>query len=250
MSGHSKWSSIKHKKAALDSKRGKIFTKLIRAITVAAREGGGDPDSNATLRLAVDKARAQNMPKDSIEKAIKRGSGALDGANYESIQYEGYGPGGVAILVEVLTDNRNRTVADVRHIFTRANGSLGADGCVSWMFDLVGQIILAEDQVPDEDDLMLVALDHGADDIEHSEGQYVISCQPETLWGLKQALIEAGYTEIEQAEVTRVAKNTVNVEGKEAEQVIRLLTALEDHDDVQQVSCNCDIDDDLMEQFG
>jgi len=249
MSGHSKWSSIKHKKAALDSKRGKAFTKLIGAITVSAREGGGDPNSNSVLRLAIDKARAQNLPKDSIEKAIKRGTGGLEGVNFETIYYEGYGPGGVAIMVEVMTDNKNRTVSEIRNMFQRANGSLGADGCVAWMFDLVGQIVLPAEQITNEDDFMMLALDHGADDVDNAEDEYVIRCQPEKLIGLKKALVDAGFADFDQAEVTRIPKNTIRVEGKEAGQVVKLLNALEEHDDVEQVSCNCDIDDEVYEQF-
>jgi YebC/PmpR family DNA-binding regulatory protein len=245
MSGHSKWANVKHKKAAADAKRGKVFTKLSRAITTAAREGGGDPDMNPSLRLAIDKAKAQNMPNDNIDRAIKRGTGELDGVTYERIQYEGYGPGGVAVMVDVMTDNRNRTVAAIRHLFSKANGNLGQDGCVAWMFNTIGQVTLPASAVPDEDELMLVALEAGADDMTQEDDRYLIVCSTDALVALKEALHEAGFESFE-AEVTKVPQNTVDVSGKEAVQVYKLLMALEDQDDVQQVHANCDFDDDTL----
>jgi YebC/PmpR family DNA-binding regulatory protein len=249
MSGHNKWSTIKHKKGAADAKRGKLFTKLARALTSSARQGGGDPDMNAALRAAVDKARAANMPKDNIEAAIKRGTGDLEGVTYETLTYEGYGPGGVAIMLDVMTDNRNRTVAEIRSVFTRANGALGTDGSVAWMFETLGQIVIPVDQVKNEDDLMLAALDAGADDVRRDDEQYVVTCAPSAFPGLQSALAKAGWSEPESAEVTRIAKNTVRVAGKDAEVVMRLLENLEDNDDVQQVYANCDIDDEAAKAY-
>jgi YebC/PmpR family DNA-binding regulatory protein len=249
MSGHSKWSTIKHKKAAQDAKRGKLFTKLIRAITSAARHGGGDPDANPALRLAMDKAGAANMPKDTVERAIKRGTGELEGVHYEENTYEGYGPGGVAIMVEVLTDNRNRTVAELRNIFTKANGNLGQDGCVAWMFDSRGQVIIDKSDVADEDDLLMVAVESGADDMQEEGDQFVLTCSPESLEDLKKALREAELP-IAESELTRIPQNTVEVNGKEADQVLRLLEALEDQDDVQQVYANCDFSGETLAELG
>jgi YebC/PmpR family DNA-binding regulatory protein len=245
MSGHSKWSTIKHKKAASDQKRGKVFTKLSRALMSAARQGGPDPDMNADLRLAIDKAKAQNMPNDNIERAIKRGSGDLDGAHYENVTYEGYGPGGVAVFVEAMTDNRNRTVAELRHAFNKANGNLGQDGCVAWMFDALGQIALPAKGI-DEDELLMAAVDGGADNLVREDDEFVITCPPDRLMPLKRALEAAGYTQIATAELTRVPQNLIRVEGDEAVQVFKLLTTLEDNDDVQQVFANADLDDDVI----
>ena len=250
MSGHSKWSTIRHKKAAVDAKRGKAFTKLSRALTTAARDGGGDSEMNAALRLAIDKARASNMPNDNIERAIKKGTGELEGVTYESLTYEGYGPNGVAVMLDVVTDNRNRTVAEIRHIFSKVSGNLGENGCVAWMFDTVGQVALSEATVEDEDELMMVAIDGGADDVVQEEDQYLITCPPESLSQLTTALKENGYEELLQAEIVKVPKNTVNVEGKAAERILKMLMALEDHDDVQEVYVNCDIDDDAVANFG
>ena len=250
MSGHNKWSQIKHKKAAVDSKRGKAFTKLIRQITVSAREGGGDPDANSALRLAIERARAANLPNDKIDLAIKRGTGTLEGVSYESLTYEGYGPGGVAVIAEVLTDNRNRTVAEIRHIFAKANGNLGQDGCVAWMFDSVGQLVISADLVPDEDDLMMVALDGGADDVVHDDNEFIVTCPPEKFMSLKRALGDGGFETLEQAEITRVAKNTVKLEGKEAQRVLKLVDTLEDNDDVQNVYANLELDAEVLRQLG
>lgn len=250
MAGHNKWSSIKHKKAATDAKRGKIFTKLIRKITVAAKEGGGDPDSNAQLRLAIDKARAANMPKEKVQDAIKRGLGTLEGVTYENIVYEGYGPSGVAMIAEVLTDNRNRTVAEIRHMFSRADGNLGQDGCVAWMFDVVGQFVISAGCVPDEDTFMMAALDAGADDV-ITEGDYVIvRCPPDQFIAVKSSLAEFGHAEFEQAELTRIPKNTIRVDGAEAKKVLNLMEALEDNDDVQNVYANFDISEEYLESGG
>lgn len=249
MSGHSKWSTIKHKKAATDAKRGKIFTKLIRAITVAAKTGGGDPDANPPLRLAIDKAKAQNLPNDKIDKAISRGTGEIEGATYETLTYEGYAPGGIAVIAEVMTDNRNRTVAEIRNIFAKANGNLGQDGCVSWMFDLLGQIIVEGEQI-DEDDLMMAALEGGAEDVVREGDAFVVTCQPQQFDELKRSLVDAGFSDFVQAEVTQVPKSTIKVMGPEAEQVIRLVEALEDQDDVQTVHANFDIPDDELEALG
>jgi YebC/PmpR family DNA-binding regulatory protein len=246
MSGHNKWSKIKHKKGATDAKRGKIFTKLIRAITMAAREGGGEPEGNALLRNAIEKARASNLPKDKIDNAINRGIGDVDGVVYESLIYEGYGPGGVAIIVEVLTDNRNRTVAEIRQIFGKRNGNLGQDGCVAWMFELVGQLGIEAQLVEDEDIFMMTALEGGADDVEANDGLYLVTCSPESFSGLKQELEEAGFEGFTLAEIGRIPKNTVSVDGKEAQQVIGLVEALEDNDDVQNVYANFEIDDAIL----
>jgi YebC/PmpR family DNA-binding regulatory protein len=249
MSGHSKWSTIKHKKAATDAKRGKIFTKLIRAITVAAKAGGGDPDANPSLRLALDRARSANMPKDSTEKAIKRGTGDLEGITYEEIQYEGYGPGGVALIIETLTDNKNRTVAEIRHILSKANGNLGTDGCVSWMFEKRGELEILENRVDDADELMILALDLGADDITSEDGAHLISCSPQDFLALKEGLEDAGFTDFERAEILKIPTTTVAVTGKEALKVLKLLDAIEDQDDVQEIYANADIDEESIALF-
>ena len=250
MSGHNKWSQIKHKKAATDAKRGKAFTKLIRQITVCAREGGGDPEANASLRLAIERARASNLPNDKIKLAIQRGTGSLEGVSYESLTYEGYGPGGVAVIAEVLTDNRNRTVAEIRHIFSKADGNLGQDGCVAWMFDSVGQLVIAADLVSDEDELMMVALDGGADDIVPDDDLFVVTCPPDQFIAVKRALQDAGFEEFQQAEITRVPKNTVKLEGKQAERVLKMVDTLEDNDDVQNVYANLELDEEVLRQLG
>ncbi len=245
MSGHSKWSTIKHKKGAADAKRGKIFTKLIKEITVAARMGGGgDIASNPRLRTAVLAAKAENMPKDNIERAIKKGTGELEGVNYEESVYEGYGPSGVAVLVESLTDNKNRTVADIRHIFSKSGGNLGENGCVGWMFDKKGYISI-EKAATDEDALMEAALDAGAEDVREDGDNFEVITAPEDFETVKEAIDKASipYTE---AEVTMLPQTTANLEGKEAEQMIRLMDALEDCDDVQKVYTNADISEDVM----
>ncbi|RLA81587.1 MAG: YebC/PmpR family DNA-binding transcriptional regulator [Deltaproteobacteria bacterium] len=247
MAGHSKWAQIKRKKAAQDAKRGKIFTKLIREIMVAARLGGGNPDNNPRLRAAIAAAKAENMPKENIERAIKKGTGELEGTHYEEVVYEGYGPGGVAVLVEAMTDNRNRTIADIRRIFSRAGGNLGAAGCVSWLFHKKGVITVDREGVSEEQ-LMEVALDAGAEDIKEGERDYEIITDPKDLEKVKKALEEAGIS-YQVAEITMYPQTTVKLEGKEAEQMLRLMEMLEEHDDVQRVYANFDISESAMEQL-
>ncbi|MGD8611340.1 MAG: YebC/PmpR family DNA-binding transcriptional regulator [Desulfobacterales bacterium] len=244
MSGHSKWSSIKHKKAATDAKRGKIFTKLIKEITVAARMGGGDIDANPRLRTAVQAAKTENMPKDNIERAIKKGTGELEGVNYEESIYEGYGPGGAAILIESLTDNKNRTVADIRYIFSKAGGSMGESGCVAWMFDKKGYIAV-ENKAVDEEALMEAALDAGAEDIREDDSNFEVITAPEDFEAVKNAIDSAAIPYIE-ADVTMLPQTTTYLKGKEAEQMVRLMEALEDCDDVQKVYTNADIPEEIV----
>ena len=244
MSGHSKWSSIKHKKAATDSKRGKIFTKLIKEITVAARVGGGDVDANPRLRAAVLAAKSENMPKDNIERAIKKGTGELEGVNYEESIYEGYGPGGAAVLVESLTDNKNRTVADIRHIFSKRGGSLGESGCVAWMFDKKGYIAI-ETKAVDEEALMEAALDAGVEDIREDNSNFEVITAPEDFEAVKGAIDSASIPYIV-AEVTMLPQSTTFLKGNEAEQMVKLMEALEDCDDVQKVYTNADISDEIV----
>jgi YebC/PmpR family DNA-binding regulatory protein len=248
MSGHSKWSSIKHKKGAADAKRGKIFTKLIKEITVAARMGGGDPDGNPRLRSAIAAAKAENMPKDNIERGIKKGTGELEGVSYEESSYEGYGPGGVAVLVECLTDNKNRAVAEVKHLFERHGGNLGEPGCVAWIFEQKGLIALDRDKV-DEESLLELALEAGAEDVNEEETQFEIITSPSDFEPVKNAIDEASlpYT---LAEVTKIPKNTVKIEGKKAQQMLNLMEALEDNDDVNNLYANFDISDEVMEALG
>ena len=248
MSGHSKWSSIKHKKAATDAKRGKIFTKLIKEITVAARMGGGDIDANPRLRAAVLAAKSENMPKDNIERAIKKGTGELEGVSYEESIYEGYGPGGTAILLDVLTDNKNRTVAEIRHILSKNNGNLGEAGCVAWIFDKKGLITVKAENIS-EDDLMELALEAGADDMRLEDDIYEIVTQPVAYEEVKKALAEQ-QIETESTELTMIPKNTVKVSEKEAEQLLKLMDLLEDHDDVNNVYSNFDIEPDILEKIG
>jgi len=245
MSGHSKWASIKHKKGAVDAKRGKIFTKLIKEITVATRMGGKDRESNARLRTAIAAAKAENMPKENIERGIKKGTGELEGSTYEEATYEGYGPGGVAVLVEVLTDNRNRAVAEVRHLFERHGGGLGAAGCVAWMFSQKGLIILPRDQT-DEERLFEVALEAGAEDIEEGEKEFEVITDPSLFEEIKAAIEDAGLTPI-LAEITMIPKTTTSLEGKHAQQMLTLMELLEDNDDVNHVYANFDISDEVME---
>ena len=244
MSGHSKWSSIKHKKAATDAKRGKIFTKVIKEITVAARMGGGDIETNPRLRTAVQAAKAENMPKDNIERAIKKGTGELEGVNYEEISYEGYGPGGAAVLVESLTDNKNRTVADIRSIFGKNGGNLGENGCVAWMFDKKGYIVVERSAV-DEDTLMETALEAGAEDIREDDSNFEVITEPGDFDAIKEAIDTASISYID-AEVTMLPQNTTNLTGKEAEQMVRLMEMLEDCDDVQKVYTNADIPEEII----
>jgi len=246
MSGHSKWSSIKHKKAAKDSKRGKLFTKMIKEITVAARMGGGDINANPRLRSAVLTARENSMPNENIERAIKRGTGEGEGVTYEDVQYEGYGPGGVAIMATALTDNRNRTVAELRKLFEKCGGNMGSAGCVAWMFHKRG-VLSVEKSVADEEKVMEVALEAGAEDVTDAGDIYEIITAPDTFEAVKNAL-QAASVATATAEVTMVPQNTVAVSGKEAEQTLRLLEELDDHDDVQSVSSNADISQDEMER--
>lgn len=248
MSGHSKWSTIKRKKGATDAKRGKVFTKLIKEITVAARSGGGDPDANPRLRTAIVAAKSENMPKENIERAIKKGTGELEGVSYEEVIYEGYGPGGAAVLVESLTDNKNRTVADVRHIFTKSGGNLGESGCVAWMFDNKGFLVLEKKDV-NEEVLMDVALEAGAEDIRDDESTFEVITAPEDFESVKRALDDKVLKCIV-AEITMLPKTTVELEGKEAEQMLRLMEGLEDLDDVQKAYSNFDISDETLEGLG
>ncbi len=246
MSGHSKWHTIKHKKGALDAKRGKIFTKLIKEITVAARTGGsGDVDSNARLRKAVSDAKAQNMPNDTIERAIKRGTGELEGVAYDEITYEGYGPNGVAVMLDTMTDNRNRTVAEVRHLFGKNGGNLGESGSVAWMFDKKGYIVV-DKAAKSEDELFEIAIEAGADDMQDDGDVFEILTAPENFDAGHEAIKKAGI-EPQAAEVTMVPQNYVHLEGAEAKQMLKLFEALEDHDDVQKVYANFDIDESEME---
>jgi len=245
MSGHNKWSSIKHKKGAADAKRGKIFTKLIREITVAAREGGGDADGNPRLRTAIAAAKAENMPKDNIERAIKKGTGELEGSSYEEAYYEGYGPGGVAILIESLTDNRNRTVSEIRHLLTKYNGSMGEAGCVSWMFEKKGMVSV-DKNAAEEDRLMELALEAGADDIQDNEDEWTVISDPSVLEDVRSA-VEAAGIPIAQAEITMIPQNTIKLDKEKAEKMLKLMDMLEDQDDVQNVYANFDIDDQIME---
>jgi len=246
VSGHSKWSTIKRKKGANDAKRGKIFTKLIKEITIAARMGGGDPAGNPRLRSAITAAKAENMPKDNIARAIKKGTGDLDGAVYEEILYEGYGPGGVAVLVETMTDNKNRTVADVRHFFAKSGGNLGESGCVAWMFDKKGSIVIDKEGV-DEEELMDLAIEAGAEDVVEEETTFQILTEPDDFSEVVEALEKAGI-KCQEAAIAMIPKNTVEVtEEKTARSLLKLLDNLEDNDDVQKVHANFDISDELME---
>lgn len=245
MSGHSKWHNIRLRKGKQDAERGATFTKVSREIIVAARIGGGNPETNFRLRLAIQKAREVSMPADNIKRAIQRGTGEIEGTQYEECQYEGYGPGGVAIIVACLTDNRNRTVADLRTIFSKNGGSLGESGCVSWMFESKGVVTLQKNAV-DEDSLMMIALDAGAEDIQTEGDTFMVISQPDDLPKVRQALEDANISFVS-AEVTMLPKSTVQVEGKEASQVLRLVQQLEDHDDVQQVHANFDIPEDIIE---
>ena len=248
MSGHSKWSSIKHKKGAADAKRGKIFTKITKEITLAARLGGGDIDGNSRLRQAIAAAKAENMPKDNIEKAIKKGTGDLDGgAAYEEVVYEGYGPGGVAVLVEVMTDNKNRTVSDIRHIFSKHGGNLGENGCVAWIFEKKGSIIISRDAI-EEDRLMELALEAGAEDVKEQESEYEVITDPGSFEDVRSAMDEAGVPYI-LAEIGMVPQNTVSLEEGKAGQMLKLMEKMEDNDDVQHVYANFDISDDIMERL-
>ncbi len=247
MSGHSKWHNIRLRKGKQDAVRSKLFTKIAREIIVAAREGGGNPDSNLRLRLVIQKARENSMPQDNIKRAIQRGTGEVEGANYEEVTYEGYGPAGVAVMVKCLTDNRNRTVAELRNIFSKSGGNLGESGCVSWMFESKGLV-----QIPasasDEDTVMMATMDAGAEDIRVEDDTIEVLCRPEDLPKVRDAITEAGI-EFTSAEVTMLPMNTVKIDNsKEASQILRLMDALDDNDDVQQAYANFDIPDEIMQE--
>lgn len=246
MSGHSKWSTIKHKKAAKDAKKGKIFTKLIKEITVAARMGGGDINANPRLRTAVLTARSNSMPNDNIERAIKKGTGELEGVTYEEVQYEGYGPGGAAIIAQVVTDNKNRTVSEIRRLFSKHGGNLGETGSVSWMFDNKGLITIEKSQI-DEEHLMAIVLEAGAEDVREEDEIYEVVTSPEAFAAVKERL-EQEKVPLASAQVTLVPKSTVDVDAKHVDQILKLTEELEDHDDVQSVSANFNIPTELMER--
>jgi YebC/PmpR family DNA-binding regulatory protein len=247
LSGHSKWSSIKHKKGAADAKRGQLFSKLSRAILVAAKEGGGDPTNNLALQNAIEKARSYSMPKDNIDRAVAKGSGADADANtFETIVYEGYGPEGVALIVEALTDNKNRTAADVRHLFAKHGGNLGATGAVAWQFERLGVIVVAAEGT-DEEELLLVAADAGADDVQEDGSSFQVTSPPEALSAVRAAVEQTGFT-VESAELQLVPKTTVSIDDEaKARQVMRLVDALEENDDVQDVYANFDIPERVLE---
>jgi YebC/PmpR family DNA-binding regulatory protein len=244
MAGHSKWANIKHRKGAQDARRGKVFTKIIKEITVAARMGGGDVNANPRLRRAVDDAKGENMPKDNIDRAIKKGTGELEGVNYEENTYEGYGPGGAAVFVESVTDNKNRAVSEIRHCFSKCGGNLGAGGCVAWMFDNKGYLVV-EKSAADEEELMEAALEAGAEDVREDGSNFEVITAPEDFEAVKEAIDAAGIAYID-AEVTMLPQNTTSLEGKEAQQMIRLMDMLDNCDDVQKVYTNADIPDDMV----
>ncbi|MEN8152696.1 MAG: YebC/PmpR family DNA-binding transcriptional regulator [Acidobacteriota bacterium] len=247
MSGHSKWASIKHKKAATDAKRGKTFTRYIKEITIAAKLGGGDPESNPRLRHAIDGAKSVNMPNDNIKKAVDRGTGDLEGVNYEEFTYEGYGPGGVAIIVECLTDNKNRTVAEVRYTFGKYNGNLGESGCVGWMFSKKGVIIVGKDKAA-EDDLMEIVLENGAEDMKEEDEEYVVYTTVEDFHNVTEA-IKNGKIEADSAEISMIPSTYIKLEGKQALQMLKLVDKLEELDDVQNVWTNFDIEPEVIEEY-
>jgi YebC/PmpR family DNA-binding regulatory protein len=247
MSGHSKWSTIKRKKGKADAQRGRLFTKIIREITVAAKAGGGDPTANPRLRTAIDSAKTANMPTANIDKAIKRGTGELPGVNYEEQAYEGYGPAGVAIMVETLTDNKNRTTSEIRHILTKHGGHLGEVGCVSWMFNQQGSIIVDKDKAG-EDEVMTVALEAGAEDVVAETDYFEVVTAPKDFDRVKKAFDQKGVA-YSSAELTRNPQTTVKVEGKQASQILKIMDALEDHDDIQKVYANFDVPDEVMEEL-
>ncbi|MEI6206706.1 MAG: YebC/PmpR family DNA-binding transcriptional regulator [Desulfuromonadales bacterium] len=246
MSGHNKWSTIKHKKGAADAKRGKVFTKIIKEISVAAKLGGGDPVANPRLRTAIDKAKAENMPKDNIERAIKKGAGGMEGVTYEEIVYEGYGPGGAAVLVEVLTDNRNRSVSDIRSIFTKCNGNMGESGCVAWMFSKKGLILY--DKSVDFEQLFEAAIEVGAEDVAEQEEQFEVTTEPGSFIEVREALEVKGFKHAN-AEITMIPQTLAVLEGKQAESMLKLMDRLEDNDDVQNVYSNFDISSEEMEKM-
>ncbi|MCX5871843.1 MAG: YebC/PmpR family DNA-binding transcriptional regulator [Deltaproteobacteria bacterium] len=244
MSGHNKWSTIKHKKGAVDAKRGKVFSKIIKEISIAARMGGGDADGNPRLRTALNAARMANMPKENVERAVKRGTGELEGVNYEEITYEGYGTGGVAVLVEALTDNKNRTVAEIRHIFDKYNGNLGETGCVNWIFLKKGMVVIPAQGLT-EDEVMELAIENGAQDVKKEGDTFEITTDPADLEPVRKAVEEKGW-KIELYELTMIPQNTVKLDGKKAEQMLKMMDTLDDHEDLQKVYANFDISDEEM----
>jgi YebC/PmpR family DNA-binding regulatory protein len=247
MAGHSKWANIKHKKAKVDAQKGKIFTKIGREIMVAVKEGGADPEANFRLKMVIQKAKENNMPGDNINRAIQKAAGGGDGSSYEEITYEGYGPGGVAVMLNILTDNRNRTAGDIRHLFSKYGGNLGETGCVNWMFDKKGLIVIEnEDGEIDEDELMLAVLDSGAEDIKGEDNYIEIITPPEQLQSVTDTLKENGYV-FSTAEVTMLPQNTTSLNQEDGEKMMKLIDALEDHDDVQDVYHNWDIPEEMME---
>lgn len=248
MAGHSHWAGIKHKKALVDAKRGKLWSKLAKAIIIAAKMGGGDPDMNIRLRTAIDAAKAVSLPKDNIARAIKRGTGELEGAALEESLYEGYGPGGVAILCQILTDNRNRTAPEIRKIFEMSGGNLGGAGCVAWMFDTKGLFLIPADKA-DEDQLMELALEAGADDVKRSDDKFEILCEPSAFEAVSKAL-DANNIPTDLREISRIPKNTVTLDAETAPKVLKLMERLDDHEDVQNVSANFDIPEDVMAAIG
>jgi YebC/PmpR family DNA-binding regulatory protein len=245
MSGHSKWANIKHKKGKMDALRGKVTTKIGRELTVAARMGGADPTGNMRLKLALQKAKENNIPKDNIQRAIQKGLGSLDGSNYEELVYEGYGPAGVAVMVEVMTDNRNRTAADVRHLFSKYSGNLGESGCVSWMFDKKGLFIIEKVATIDEEELMMLSLEAGADDFKVEDNEFEITVEPDLFYSFQEVLEKNGI-KTSVAEITMIPQTTVALAGDDATRMMKLMDALEEHDDIQEVYANFDIPEDLM----
>jgi len=248
MAGHSHWAGIKHKKALIDNKRGKLWSKLAKAIMVAARMGGGDPDANLRLRIAIDAAKAVSLPKENIQRAIKAGTGESKGDNLEETIYEGYAAGGVAVMCEIVTDNRNRTAGEIRKIFELGDGNLGSTNCVAWMFDRKGLILIAADKC-DEDQLMEIAIEAGADDVKRSDGNFEVTCDPSNFQTVTAAIEAAGITP-ELKEITRIPKNTVDLDAETARKVLKLVEALDDHDDVQSVAANFNIPDEAMAEIG
>jgi len=247
MSGHSKWASIKHKKGAADAKRGKVFTKLIREITVAARNGGGNVDSNPRLRLAIQRAKGANMPAENIERAVKKGTGELEGVNYEEVVYEGYGPGGVAIMVDVVTDNKNRATGAIRNIFSKKGGNMAGAGSVNWIFEKKGYIVVNKDKIT-EDKLMSIVLEAGAEDMKTEETAYAVTTGPSDFEAVKKALEDKNVA-IEAAEITNLPKNTIKIVGEDAKKLLSLVNELEENDDVQSVYANFDIPDDILKEL-
>jgi YebC/PmpR family DNA-binding regulatory protein len=246
MSGHSKWANIKHRKAAADAKKGKLFSNLSKEIIIAAKQGGGNPETNPRLRAAIERAREANMPKENIERAIKRGTGEIPGITYEEVVYEGYGPGGVAIMIEVVTDNKNRTASEIRRIFTKHGGNLGEAGCVSWIFEEKGSIFIDKKSIKDEEQLLSDALDAGAEDVRIDPDSVEIVTSPQDFSHVKNTLLEKGY-EIINAEITKIPKNVVPIQGEDAEKLLKLMEELEDHDDVQKTYANFDIPDEILQ---